>query len=146
MERDDFGTYLRKQREACGISLTQLSRATKIKESSLALLEQARLDALPARVFVVGWLRAYARAVGADACEALARLDAQAPATPPAEIGNCMAKVVARAPTANDLGGSLPPDRRRLGVAVVVFLLLIVATLTLSLLLGHGGHVGGAMS
>jgi cytoskeletal protein RodZ len=146
MEREHFGIYLRKQREARGMSLAALSRATKIKESSLVALEEARLDALPARVFVVGYLRAYARAVGADACEAMARLDSAAPALPPVEIGDCMPKVVARASMTDDPSGSFLPDRRRVSVAVVVFLLLIVATLTLSLLLGHGARVGGALS
>jgi cytoskeleton protein RodZ len=146
MDREHFGTYLRKQREARGMSLPELSRATKIKEASLVLLEAGDLTSLPARVFVVGWTRAYARAVGADACEAVARLDALAPALPPVEIGDCMPKVVARAPETDDPSGSWLPDRRRVGVVVVVFLLLIVATLTLSLLLGHGGHVGGPLS
>jgi hypothetical protein len=59
-----------------------------------------------------------------------------------------MPKVVARAPQVED-GAAAPRPllaNRRLGVALVVVLLLIVATLTLSLLLRHGGHVGGPMS
>jgi cytoskeletal protein RodZ len=148
MEREHLGSYLRRQREARGMTLAQLSRATKIKEASLAALEESRFDALPARVFVVGYVGAYARAVGADPGEALARLSDDAPAAPMVAIGDCMAKVVARAPTEVDPRGNSRgvTDRRRVGVALVVFLLLIVATLTLSLLLHHGGHVGGNMS
>ncbi len=145
MDLEHFGTFLRKRREACGLSLVQLSRATKIKESSLVALEAARLDELPARVFVVGYVGAYARAVGADVAEALARLKLVSPAAT-LEIGDCMPKVVARAPEAYDDYGRGLPERRRVGVALVVFLLLIVATLTLSLLLRHGGHVGGPLS
>jgi cytoskeletal protein RodZ len=144
MDREHFGSFLRKQREARGMTLAELSRATKIKEASLALLEDARLDALPARVFVVGYVGAYARAVGCDEGEALAWLRQRAPAATPLAIGDCMAKVVARAPEEEE--GARPVVGRRFGVALVVFLLLIVATLTLSLLLHHGGHAGGAMS
>jgi cytoskeletal protein RodZ len=148
MNRDDIGTYLRKQREARGMTLAELSRATKIKESSLIALEAAKFDSLPARVFVVGWVGAYARAVGADADTAVSMLAAQRPASGVHKIGDCMTKVVARAPIAEDnhAGGRPLHDRRRVGVVVVVFLLLIVATLTLSLLLHHGGRIGGPMS
>jgi cytoskeletal protein RodZ len=147
MNRDDVGTYLRKQREARGMTLAELSRATKIKESSLAALEAAKFDSLPARVFVVGWVGAYARAVGADVDAAVSMLAEQRPASGVHRIGDCMPKVVARAHIADDDRGGRPQhDRRRVGVVVVVFLLLIVATLTLSLLLHHGGRVGGPMS
>lgn len=148
MNREHVGIYLRKQREARGITRAELSRATKIKETSLAALEEARFEALPARVFVVGWIGAYAREVGADPIEAMSLLAEQRPASGVHRIGDCMPKVVARAPVAGDdaPGARSLGDRRRVGVVVVVFLLLIVATLTLSLLLHHGGRVGGPMS
>lgn len=138
------GSYLRHQREARGMSVAELSRATKIKESSLVALEEARYEVLPARVFVVGWVGAYARAVGADPVAAVELLAAERPASGVHKIGECMPKVVAKAPVAEDDRGV--GERRRYGVVVVVFLLLIVATLTLSLLLHHGGRLGGGMS
>ena len=144
MDGEHFGSFLRKQREARGITLAELSRVTKIKEHSLRLLEDAALESLPARVFVVGYVGAYARAVGADEREAMARLKQHSPVASPSEIGDCVKKVVARVQDAE--GAPRPLGNRRLGVALVVFLLLIVATLTLSLLLRHGGHAGGAMS
>jgi cytoskeletal protein RodZ len=144
--QDHVGTYLRKQREARGMSVAELSRATKIKESSIVALEEARFEALPARVFVVGWVGAYARAVGADPVAAVTMLAAERPASGVHRIGDCMPKVVAKAPVAEDDGARRPVERRRVGVVVVVFLLLIVATLTLSLLLHHGGRLGGGMS
>jgi cytoskeletal protein RodZ len=146
MNREHVGSYLRKQREARGMTLTELSRATKIKEASLAALEEARFEALPARVFVVGWVGAYARAVGANAEEAVTLLQASRPASGVHVLGECMPKVVARAPDADEAGGARPLQERRYGVALVVFLLLIVATLTLSLLLHHGSRLGGGMS
>jgi cytoskeletal protein RodZ len=147
MDREHFGSFLRRQREARGITLAELSRATKIKEQNLQLLEDAALDSLPARVFVVGYVGAYARAVGADEGEAMARLKQHAPDAAPAEIGDCVKKVVARVVDEGEgEGAPRALGNRRLGVALVVFLLLIVATLTLSLLLRHGGHAVGAMS
>jgi cytoskeletal protein RodZ len=141
------GSYLRKQREARGMSVAELSRSTKIKEASILALEEARFDVLPARVFVVGWVGAYARAVGADPVAAVEMLTADRPASGMHVIGDCMPKVVAKAPLADDdRGGRGVGERRRVGVVVVVFLLLIVATLTLSLLLHHGGRLGGGMS
>ena len=128
------GAYLREKREARGMTVAELSRAIKIKEASLVALEEARFEALPARVFVVGWVGAYARAVGADPTEAVTLLTAARPASGVHKIGECMPKVVAKAPVAEDDGALAPVDRRRVGVVVVVFLLLIVATLTLSLL------------
>jgi cytoskeletal protein RodZ len=143
---EHVGIFLRKQREARGMTLAELSRATKIKETSLVALEEARYDALPARVFVVGWVGAIARAVGADPVEAVTLLQAGRPASGVHKIGDCLPKVVARAPVEDDGGGRGVGERRRVGVVVVVFLLLIVATLTLSLLLHHGGRLGGGMS
>ncbi len=141
------GSFLRQKREALGMTVADLSRATKIKEASLIALEEARFDALPARVFVVGWVGAYARAVGADPVEAVTMLAAARPASGVHKIGDCMPKVVAKAPISDDDRGASPlGERRRVGVVVVVFLLLIVATLTLSLLLHHGGRLGGGMS
>ncbi|HEX8952151.1 MAG TPA: helix-turn-helix transcriptional regulator [Polyangia bacterium] len=141
------GPYLREKREARGMTVAELSRATKIKEASLVALEEERFDALPARVFVVGWVGAYARAVGADPVEAVTLLAAGRPASGVHKIGDCMPKVVAKAPVADDdRGARALGERRRVGVVVVVFLLLIVATLTLSLLLHHGGRLGGGVS
>jgi cytoskeletal protein RodZ len=145
MDHEHIGSYLRRQREKRGMTVAELSRATKIKEASLVALEESRFESLPARVFVVGYVGAYARAVGADAETAVSMLAAERPASGVHKIGDCMPKVVARAPQP-DSDERPVADRRRVGVALVVFLLLIVATLTLSLLLSHGGHVGGPLS
>ncbi|HZS39892.1 MAG TPA: helix-turn-helix domain-containing protein [Polyangia bacterium] len=132
MELEHFGAYLKRGREARGISIAELSRATKIKEQSLELLEDARIDALPAAVFVRGFVCAYAREVGLDVGEALARLRRVMPPVdaplPPLPIP----------PPPVDASPHQSEGRRRVGVALVVLLILVVATLTLSLLLRHG--------
>ncbi len=60
------GNKLREAREARGLSLDDVAHVTRIPRSSLALLEEGRADKLPAPVFVRGFIRAYARAVGLD--------------------------------------------------------------------------------
>lgn len=132
MEREHFGAYLKRGREARGLSIAEVSRATKIKEQSLELLEDARLDALPAPVFVRGFVCAYAREVGLDVAEALALLKVRQPSVdaplPPLPVP----------PPPVDGPPRESEGRRRVGVALVVLLILVVATLTLSLLLRHG--------
>ena len=132
MESEDFGGLLRSARQRKGLTIADLSRATKIKESQLERLEAAALDALPAEVFVVGFIKAYAREVGIDSSEALTRYRA---ALPKPQI---IETALIEQPEAPSVQGG-----KRLGVALVVFLILIVATLTLSLLLRHANPGGG---
>jgi cytoskeletal protein RodZ len=65
-DRVVFGTGLREKREARSMTLSDMSKVTKIPEKSLALLESGTFDELPAEVFVRGFLRSYCRALGAD--------------------------------------------------------------------------------
>lgn len=64
-----FGTWLRRQREARGVSLREIADSTRISLRYLEALEGDRFDALPALVFARGFLREYARVVGLDADE-----------------------------------------------------------------------------
>jgi len=68
-----FGRYVKAIRIEKGISLEQVSRETKIGMDALLLIEKEDHQGLPAEVFVKGFLRAYARAVGADADSAVRR-------------------------------------------------------------------------
>jgi hypothetical protein len=65
-ERVQFGGRLRDKREERHLSLGDLAKLTKIPERSLERLESGRFDELPAEVFVRGFVRSYARAVGLD--------------------------------------------------------------------------------
>lgn len=60
------GRYIREQRQRRGLSVEQLSVATKIPRASLELLEADRFEELPGPVFVKGFLRCSARALGLD--------------------------------------------------------------------------------
>ncbi|MGD9045231.1 MAG: DUF4115 domain-containing protein [Desulfobacterales bacterium] len=66
-----FGRYLQSIRLEKKISLEKISEETRIAIGNLRLIEKEDLEALPAEVFVRGFLRAFARAVGADAEEAV---------------------------------------------------------------------------
>src|SRR6476619_7200303 len=57
METANFGSVLREARERRSISLADVARKTKLSRSSLELLEAGELDALPAEVFVRGFIR-----------------------------------------------------------------------------------------
>jgi cytoskeleton protein RodZ len=60
----NVGTALQDAREQRGLSLDQLSQATKISVTILRAIEHNRMDQLPDGIFLRGFLRAYAREVG----------------------------------------------------------------------------------
>lgn len=66
-----FGTVLRRAREQKGMTLQALAAQTRISSRWLSALEDAQLDGLPAPVFLSGYLRAMARAVGLDGADIL---------------------------------------------------------------------------
>lgn len=66
-----FGRYLKAVRLEKKISLEQVAEQTRIGMGNLLLVEQENHEQLPAEVFVKGFLRAYAAAVGADGDEAV---------------------------------------------------------------------------
>ena len=72
-----FGRYLQSIRLEKKISLQKVSEETRIAIRNLKLIEKEDLEALPAEVFVRGFLRAFANAVGADAGEAVKLYDAR---------------------------------------------------------------------
>jgi hypothetical protein len=61
-----FGEALRRERELREIGLREIANATKINLRYLEALEQGRFDILPGGVFNKGFIRAYARFIGAD--------------------------------------------------------------------------------
>ena len=68
-----FGSYLQTIRAEKGISLDEVSEKTRIRIEILLLIEKEDHDRLPSEVFVKGFLRAYAEAVGVDGSEAVTR-------------------------------------------------------------------------
>ena len=72
-----FGQYLQALRLEKKISLEKISAETRIGLSILQLIEKEDHDKLPDEVFVKGFLRAYARAIGADGNEAVRRYESR---------------------------------------------------------------------
>jgi len=74
-ETQSFGRYLQTIRLEKNISLEQVAEQTRIGLGNLLLVEQEDHEQLPAEVFVKGFLRSYAAAVGADGDEAVRRYE-----------------------------------------------------------------------
>jgi flagellar biosynthesis protein FlhG len=84
------GARLRRWRVARGIELDRVAAVTKISASYLRSIEEERFDALPASVYVRGFLTAYVRAVGLDANRVvpqyMERVQAARPERPPRPV------------------------------------------------------------
>lgn len=78
-----FGARLKEQRQKRGISLDEISKSTKIGTRFLEALEEDQFDRLPGGIFNKGFIRAYARAIGADEEQAVADYLAIAAANQP---------------------------------------------------------------
>lgn len=76
---------LRRVRMAQGLSLTEISRRTRIGVGYLRKIEEGHLDALPPGFYARAFVRAYAEAMGADADAVLASLADQLPSAQPAQ-------------------------------------------------------------
>jgi cytoskeletal protein RodZ len=72
-----FGRYLQAIRLEKKISLEQVAEQTRVGLENLLLVEQEDHDRLPAEVYVKGFLRSYAAAVGADGDEAVRRYESR---------------------------------------------------------------------
>lgn len=70
-DRVGFGAWLRREREARGLSIDRIARETKVGGALLAGLEQGDLSRWPAGIFRRSFVRAYAKAVGLDPAEVL---------------------------------------------------------------------------
>ncbi|HET9957806.1 MAG TPA: helix-turn-helix domain-containing protein [Polyangiaceae bacterium] len=121
------GQYLREQRESRGMSVEEISRATRVPVSSVERIEADRYDELPGEVFVRGFLKSYARALGVPADEVMARYTASR-------------RVAWVTPLPISSVNPRPARGRRFGVAIAFVLLLILFTLALSIVLKPRGE------
>jgi len=118
MTKGTFGEHLRREREMRGVSLDEVSQATRIGTRFLEALESERWKDLPGGVFNRGFLRSIARYLGLDE-EALVAEYAQATNDHP--------QVADWAPSALD--HSVEPRRksnRRLAILVTLLILVSV--------------------
>jgi len=119
------GQYLRQQREVKAMSVEEVARATRVPMSSVERLESDQFDELPGEVFVRGFMKSYARAVGLDADDVLARYTST--------------RRVAWVTPLPISSPTRPARSRRYGVAIAFVLLLILFTLALSIVLKPRG-------
>jgi cytoskeleton protein RodZ len=75
----NIGQALRALREAQGLSLEDIARTTCIRRAYLQALEQMDIDQLPSRPFAVGYVRAFAQALGVSPERAVAKFRDDAP-------------------------------------------------------------------
>jgi len=69
---EDFGSYLKHERELRGVPLDEIAQSTKISISFLRALEESRFEDLPGEVFIKGFIRSYGQAIGSNVDELLA--------------------------------------------------------------------------
>lgn len=86
-----LGAGLRAARVASGRSLAELSTATRVHTRYLTALEENDWSVLPTRVFAIGYVRAYAHALGLDEQLAVERFkrdvpDGSVPLQPPVGV------------------------------------------------------------
>ncbi len=96
-----LGDGLRAARERSGRSLAQLADATRVRRDYLLALEQNAFDKLPSRPFAIGYVKAYARALGLDEEGAADRFKSESPdgaAALQAPIGSDLDPVKPRVP------------------------------------------------
>lgn len=68
---EDFGSYLKSERELRGVTLDELYSKTKIPVRHLQALENNQFDELPEEVFIRGYIRSVAKVIGAQEDEVL---------------------------------------------------------------------------
>jgi cytoskeletal protein RodZ len=74
-----LGEALAAARRSRGLRVEDITRITRIRGPYVAAIEAFDLAALPSRPFVIGFIRAYGRALGLDAESVVARFRAEAP-------------------------------------------------------------------
>lgn len=75
----DIGAALRVARQSVGLSLDEISEITRVRVRHLTAIETAQIDQLPSRPFTIGYVRAYAKALGLDADATAARFRSEYP-------------------------------------------------------------------
>jgi cytoskeletal protein RodZ len=124
-----LGSTLKLERERRAMSVSELSRVTRIPVNSLEAIECDRFDELPGEVFVRGFLKAYAQAVGLVPADVLARY-----------TSSRRIAYVTPLPVQTPLQAAREGQGKRFGVAIAFVLLLILLSLALSIVLRPRGR------
>jgi cytoskeletal protein RodZ len=114
-----IGAALKAIREFKGHSLDFISGATRVRPSQLEAIEAFDLERLPSRPFAIGYVRAYAEALGQDPEAAVERFKRDTPPPEPA----------LRAPVGDDLRSRAAMGGRHVGVFVVAGVVVLSAVI-----------------
>ena len=79
---EGLGPWLRERREERGYDVDRVERDTRISRGYIEALERDQFDVLPAPVYARGFVRSYARYLGLEVEEALARMPSDLPKPP----------------------------------------------------------------
>ena len=112
----DIGAQLRAAREAQGLSLTNLSRRTRVPEKALAAIERNDTSALPPPPFSRGFVRTYAQELDLDPNLLVRDYFAQFPELPPATAP----------PKTEIVDASWQPQPRWIGLGTAFAILVVV--------------------
>ena len=75
----DIGQALKAIREFRKLSLEAVADTTRVRRAYLQAIEEMQLEKLPSRPFTIGYIRAYAEALGIDAEAAVERFKSEEP-------------------------------------------------------------------
>jgi cytoskeleton protein RodZ len=75
----EIGAALKAARQGSGLSLDEISEITRVRARHLEAIESAQMELLPSRPFTIGYVRAYAQALGLDADATAARFRSEHP-------------------------------------------------------------------
>lgn len=128
----DIGEKLRSAREAKGLSIQDIEKATKIQSRYLTAIENDEFDKLPGDFYVRAFIRQYAQVVGLDGKELLSEYHQDIPDSKPDEyvensIDNKQEEVRETTNNKKDLWKNyLPKIAIGLGIIVVILIIYVV--------------------
>lgn len=132
-DRFDLAEILKKTREAQGLSLGEVADMTRVRRAYLEAFEQAAYDVLPPRAFAIGYVKAYAKALGLDE-ETLADMYKR-------EVAPASVKL--HAPSGASLDDVRPNYRLYIGAAVCLVAAVVIWNVVQrqpNLKFGNGNH------
>src|SRR6187549_3952284 len=131
MNDEHFGSCLRRAREDRALTIGDIAVSTKVPRSAIELLESGTLAGLPAHVFVRGFIRSYAKAVGIADEKPLGLFDRAVGIKPATESqSQSQSESGSEKPiavAAPSLAHAIPDDEesgRRRGLSVAVFVII----------------------
>ena len=132
-ELASFGEELRREREIRGISLKEISDATKISKRFLEAIEKNDHRTLPAPVFTRGFVREYARYLGLNSEDIVNRYNFAAAGDDRVEKSTHLERLVQPPPPKVERDRkSIPPPYARIDRNVYILAVIVAALLAAS--------------